>query len=337
MIKELISKLIDRHNLTSEEMELAMNEIMSGNTTPAQIAAFLVALRMKGETIDEITSAAHVMRDKAIKIDIGNKTMVDTCGTGGDSMDTFNISTISALVAAGAGITVAKHGNRAVSSRCGSADLMEALGVKIDTHPSIVEKCLKEIGFGFLFAPIFHPAMKYAIGPRREVGIRTIFNILGPLSNPANATAQVLGVFRKDLTEPLAYVLKNLGVKRAFVVYGQDGMDEITTTDSTKVSELKDRKVVTYDITPEEFNLKRANLSDLEGKDVETNVKITLEILQGKKCPGREIACLNAAAALVVGDIAKDFREGIKIAEESIDSGNALRKLELLKEYTQVK
>ncbi len=334
MFKKLINKLVEANNLNAYEMTYAMNEIMSGNVTPAQIAAFLVALRMKGETIEEITQAVYVMKEKAIKINIKEKTIVDTCGTGGDKVNTFNISTISAIVACGAGVTIAKHGNRAVSSKCGSADLMERLGVKIDTSPSVVEKCLKEIGIGFLFAPIFHPAMKYATPPRREIGVRTIFNILGPLSNPANATSQILGVFRENLTEPLAQVLKNLGIKRAFVVYGEDGMDEVTTTTSTKISELKDGIVKTYNITPEEFGIKRTNISELKGEDIDENVKIALEILKGKKGPKRDIVCLNASFAIVLGGIAKNIKEGIKIAEESIDSGIAMKKLELLRRYT---
>ncbi len=253
MIKEAISKVVDGENLTEEEAIATMNEIMSGEATPAQIASFITALRLKGETIEEITGCARVMREKATRISTNHPLVVDTCGTGGDGAHTFNISTTAAFVVAGAGVPVAKHGNRSVSSSCGSADVLKALGVNIEVEPDVVSNCINEIGIGFLFAPLLHGAMKYAIGPRREIGIRTIFNILGPLTNPASAQAQVLGVYDGSLTEPLAQVLNNLGSTRVFVVHGEDGLDEITTTTNTRISELADGVVRTYTLSPTEF------------------------------------------------------------------------------------
>ncbi|MCX5853957.1 MAG: anthranilate phosphoribosyltransferase, partial [Deltaproteobacteria bacterium] len=253
MIKEAINKIVDLHNLQESEMMNVMDEVMEGRATPTQIASFITALRMKGETVDEVTGAARIMRKKATRIDARSSIIVDTCGTGGDRKNTFNISTTSAFVVAAAGITVAKHGNRAVSSGCGSADVLEALGVNISASPDIVEECVQQIGIGFLFAPKLHGAMKYAIGPRREIGIRTIFNILGPLTNPAGATSQLIGVYDPKLTEMFAYVLKNLGTRRAFVVHGSDGLDEATVTGETRVSELKDGLVTTYNINPMDY------------------------------------------------------------------------------------
>ncbi|GBD97362.1 MAG TPA: anthranilate phosphoribosyltransferase [Nitrospirae bacterium] len=333
MIKEAIKLTVDGNNLSEEQMIGAMRDIMEGNATDAQIASFLTALRMKEETVEEITGAAKVMREKVTGIKAPEYT-VDTCGTGGDMSHTFNISTTSALVVAACGVPVAKHGNRSVSSRCGSADVLEALGIKIDLEPLKVEKCLEETGFGFMFAPLFHPAMKYAIGPRKEIGIRTVFNILGPLTNPAGAQRQVLGVFSDKLTEPLAEVLGNLGVKHAFVVHGQDGLDEITGTDKTKVSELKDGKVDTYFISPDNFNFEKAVKDDLVGGNADENAKITIEILDGKKGPKRDIVLMNAAAALITGDRAKDFNEAVEQASQAIDSGAARRKLEQVKEVS---
>ena len=310
-----------------------MRDIMEGKSTDAQIASFLTALRIKGETVEEITGAAKVMREKVSKISAPENT-VDTCGTGGDMSHTFNISTTAAMVVAACGLPVAKHGNRSVSSSCGSADVLEALNIKIELEPAKVEECLKTTGFGFMFAPLFHPAMKYAIGPRKELGVRTVFNILGPLTNPADAKRQVMGVFSDKLTEPLAQVLGNLGVKHAFVVHGEDGLDEITTTDNTRVSELKDGKVNTYSISPEDLGIKKANKEDLVGGSAEENAKITIEILEGKKGPKRDIVVLNAAAALIAGDKAVDFNEGLKKASEAIDSGTAREKLEEVKKVS---
>ncbi|MBI5196738.1 MAG: anthranilate phosphoribosyltransferase [Nitrospirae bacterium] len=333
MIKEAIKILVEGIDLSEKEMIGAMKDIMEGNASDAQIASFLTALRIKGETVQEITGAAKVMREKAVRINAPEFT-VDTCGTGGDMAHTFNISTTTALITAACGVPVAKHGNRSVSSRSGSADVLEALGVKIDLKPEKVEECLKATGFGFLFAPLFHPAMKYAIGPRKEMGIRTIFNILGPLTNPANAKRQVLGVFSGELTKPIAEVLGNLGTIHAFVVHGEDGLDEITITDRTKISELKNNRVDTYYIAPEDLGLSRAMKEDLLGGTSEENSKITIDILNGEKGPKRDIILMNTAAALITGDVAKNFSDAVKKASHAIDSGAALKKLEELKVFT---
>lgn len=333
MIQDAIKQSVEGIDLSEEQMTGAMKDIMEGNATDAQIGSFLTALRMKGETVEEITGAAKVMREKVTKIKAPGST-VDTCGTGGDMSHTFNISTTSALVVAACGVPVAKHGNRSVSSSCGSADVLEALGIKIDLEPQKVEKCLASTGFGFMFAPLFHPAMKFAIGPRKEMGIRTIFNILGPLTNPAGAERQVLGVFSDKLTEPLAYVLGNLGVKHAFVVHGEDGLDEITITDKTRVSELKDGKVRTYSVSPADIGIATAGKDDLTGGNAEDNARITTEILKGAKGPKRDIVIINAAAALVAGDRAKDMKEAAGLASEAIDSGSALKKMEEVKEVS---
>jgi len=330
MIKEAIKLLADGIHLSEGEMMEAMRDVMEGQATDAQIASFLTALRIKGETIEEITGAAKIMREKATKISAPKDT-VDTCGTGGDMAHTFNISTTSALIVAACGVPVAKHGNRSVSSRCGSADVLEALGVKIDLPPEKVERCLKETGFGFLFAPLFHPAMKFAIGPRREMGIRTIFNILGPLTNPARTERQVLGVYSDKLTEPIAMVLNNLGARHAFIVHGEDGLDEITVTTATKISELNNGQVNTYHIVPEDFGFKRAQRENLLGGDTEENARIILAILRGEKGPKRDITAINAAAALVAGGKVKTLKEGIEKAAEAIDSGAARKKLEEIK------
>lgn len=334
MIKEAIAKVVDGEDLTEEEMQEAMNEIMTGAATPAQIASFITALRIKGETVDEITGAAKVMREKATRINANGHIVVDTCGTGGDMAHTFNISTTAAFVVAGTGLTVAKHGNRSVSSACGSADVLQALGVNIELRPIDVERCLNETGIGFLFAPLFHEAMKHAIGPRKEIGIRTIFNILGPLTNPAGAKAQVLGVYSHGLTETMAKVLMKLGAAHCFVVHGTDGLDEITITGTTKVSEGKNGKVKTYTVKPSDFGLKKAKKVDLLGGNAEENAKITMAVLSGEKGPRRDIVLLNAAAAIVAGGKAKTLKEGVKLAGESIDSGAAKEKLESLKKFT---
>ncbi|MFH1260099.1 MAG: anthranilate phosphoribosyltransferase [Elusimicrobiota bacterium] len=336
MIKEAISKLIVRQNLTEAEALGCMREIMNGEATSAQIAAFLVALRMKGETAEEITGCARVMRQMATQIKILNKeaVVIDTCGTGGDCKGTFNISTTTAFVAAGAGLIVAKHGNRSVSSCSGSADLLEALGVNINLTPEQVENCINEIGIGFLFAPLLHKAMKHAIGPRKEIATRTIFNILGPLTNPAQADVQLLGVYDLSLVELLANVLKNLGTRHAFVVHGEDGLDEITTTGQTTMAEVFDGKLKLYQINPKDFGIPLAQLSDLKGGEAKENAEITLRLLKGEKGPKRDIVVLNAAAALIAAGKAKDFPEGLVLAGKSIDSGAALKKLELLEELT---
>lgn len=334
MIKEAIRKVVDRVNLTREEMVACMDEIMTGQATPAQIGSFITALRLKGETVDEITGAAMVMREKATKINVGSDTVIDTCGTGGSNTGSFNISTASSFVVSGAGLRVAKHGNRAVSSQCGSADVLKALGVNIDITPSKVEACIKEVGIGFLFAPLFHGAMKHAIGPRREIGIRTIFNILGPLTNPAGANCQVLGVYRKELTEVMAGVLKNLGAKHAFVVHGLDGLDEITITGKTQVSELKNRKIKTFCVKPQDFKIKPGRLEDIKGGSAEDNARIIKEVLKGVPGAKQDIALLNASSALVAGGLAKDFKKGIELARQSISSGKAMEKLNKLIKFT---
>lgn len=335
MIKEAISKLIERRDLTRKEMGKVIEEIMRGEALSSQIASFLTALRMKTETIEEITGAAEVMRKFVTKIFVRKRVVLDTCGTGGDGFHTFNISTISAFVVAGAGVTTAKHGNRSVSSKCGSADLLEAMGVDLNISKERIEECIEKIGIGFLFAPNLHPAMKYATPVRREIGIRTIFNLLGPLANPAFATHQLLGVSDKRFLEIFIHVLKNLGLKRAMVVYGLDGLDEITTTTETKVFELKDKKIRTYRISPNDFGIKRAGIKDLLGGDTHTNVKICLDILKGESGPKRDIVLINSGAALYVANKAKSISEGITLAKESIDKGLALKKLELLREFSK--
>ena len=334
MIREAIAKVIEKKNLTEAEMVSTFDEIMSGGASPAQVGAFITALRMKGETIEEITGAARVMREKALHVKTKAKMVIDTCGTGGDESGTFNISTTAAFVAAGGGLTVAKHGNKSVSSKSGSADVLRSLGVNIEVEVSHVERCLDEIGIGFLFAPLLHGAMKHAIGPRREIGIRTIFNILGPLTNPAGAHSQVLGVYDAKLTEPLAKVLQNLGSTHVFVVHGADGLDEITLTGKTYISELKHGEIENYEILPEDFGFERCKKEELLGGDSETNARIALDILKGKNGPHRDIVLLNAAAAIVAGRKSKDLREGLKAASESIDSGNAMKKLDGLRRLT---
>ncbi len=331
MIRETIQKVVDGQNLTERETVDTMNEIMSGEATSAQVASFITALRIKGETIEEITGAARVMREKSTKVHTKHPFVIDTCGTGGDGAHTFNISTTAAFVVAGIGIPVAKHGNRAISSRSGGADVLKALGVNIEIEPEQIGACLDDVGIGFLFAVTLHGAMKYAIGPRREIGIRTIFNAFAPLTNPAGAQAQVLGVYAPALTEPLAHVLKNFGAQCAFVVHGGDGLDEITTTTTTQVSELADGTVSTYTLNPTELGIPTAQPNDLRGGTPEENAEITLDILRGEKGPRRDIVLLNAAAAVVAGGKAADIASGLAVAAESIDSGWALEKLEGLK------
>ncbi len=334
MIKEAIAKVISRANLTEAEAEAVMREIMQGEATDAQIASYITALRMKGETVEEITGSARVMREKAVPVKIEGAYQVDTCGTGGDMAHTFNISTTAAFVVAGAGVTVAKHGNRSVSSKSGSADVLQALGVNIEMPSNRCEECIREVGIGFLFAPMMHQAMKYAIGPRREIGVRTIFNVLGPLTNPAKVTAQILGVYSADLTELLAQALGNLGAKHAFVVHGMDGLDEITITDKTRVSEFRDGVVKDYFLHPSDFGFSVARPDVLKGGDAKQNADISLEILNGKKGPRRDIVLMNSAAALAASGRAADLKAGIAVAAESIDSGAALSKLEQLKRFT---
>lgn len=327
MIKEAVHLLVDNIDLSEAEMAECMKEIMEGRAADSQIGAFLTALRIKGETVDEITGAARIMREKAALIE-APEGVIDTCGTGGDLSNTFNISTVSAIVVAAAGVPVAKHGNRAVSSRSGSADVLEALGVRIDLPPEKVEKCLFDTGFGFLFAPLFHPAMKYAIGPRRELGIRTVFNILGPLTNPANAKRQVLGVFSDRLTEPLARVLGNLGAEDAIVVHGEDGLDEISICDGTRASRFRKGSVENMYFSPEDFGMERAKIDDLVGGDREENAGIAREILRGGKGPKSDVVLINSAAAISVSGKADDMATALEMAKDAINSGRAVRKLE---------
>ena len=330
MIRDAINKVIAGADLTREEASGVMNQIMSGEATDAQIGAFLVALRLKGESVEEITGCASVMREKAIKIATEHGIVVDTCGTGGDGSGTFNISTTAAFVTAGAGLCVAKHGNRAASSKCGSADVLKELGVNVEAPPEKVEECLDEVGIGFLFAPALHKAMKYAIGPRREIGVRTIFNILGPLTNPAGATRQVVGVYDSNLTDIIAQVLGNLGAEHALVVHGMDGLDEITITDRTKVSEFRDGALESYEIVPEDFGFWRAKTEDLLGGEVHENARIVTDVLSGTKGPTRDIVLINAGAAILVGGLTDSLGEGMRLAAEAIDSGKAMEKLEEL-------
>jgi anthranilate phosphoribosyltransferase len=334
MIKEAITSLISGKSLTMEEAAGVMEEIMSGEVTPAQLGAFLTALRLKGETVDEITGLAKTMRAKAVPVTVDGP-LVDTCGTGGDGAHTFNISTAAAFVAAGAGLKVAKHGNRAMSSQCGSADVLEALGVKIDLNAEQVQKCLNEVGIGFMFAPMFHPAMKYAAAPRREIGIRTVFNIIGPLTNPAGAGAQVLGVADETLVEKLTQVLKSLGCRHVLVVHGEDGLDEITITGKTKVCELKDGNIKSYSVSPDDFGLSTAGLDSLKGGSLEENAGLLRRVLVGISGPQQDVVLMNAAAVLLAGDRVETMQQGIDLARKVIDSGWAIDKLEQMVECSR--
>jgi anthranilate phosphoribosyltransferase len=333
MIREAINLVVQNISLSETEMAECMTEIMEGRATDAQIGAFLTALRIKGETVEEITGAARIMREKATKIR-APEGVVDTCGTGGDMSNTFNISTTTAIIVSAAGVPVAKHGNRSVSSSSGSADVLEALGVKIDLTPDKVERCLADTNFGFLFAPFFHPAMKFAVGPRKEIGIRTVFNILGPLTNPAGAKRQVLGVFSSKLTETMATVLGKLGSQDCMVVHGEDGLDEITACNGTRISRFHKGFVDNFYMRPEDFGFHKCDRADLLGGDKDANAKITLAILKGEQGPKRDIVLMNAAAALVVACKADDFMTARDIAAETIDSKKALDKLEEIKRVT---
>jgi len=344
MIKKAIAKIVEHENLSENEMIEVMNQIMSGECTPAQIAAFITSLRMKGETIEEITGAARVMRERATPIRVGKgvldidrddinidrETILDVVGTGGDGTNTFNISTTVSFVVSACGVKVAKHGNRSVSSACGSADVLEKLGINLDVTTETVENCIKQIGIGFLFAPALHTAMKYAIGPRREIGIRTIFNILGPLTNPAGADCQVMGVYRADLVEKLAGVLHKLGCKHGFVVHGSDNMDEITLTGETLIAEVTSKGVVVSTVAPEQFGLTRCAMAALKGGDAVVNAAIVRAVLAGEDGPRRDIVLLNAAYALVAAGKVDDPSEGILLAAEAIDSGRALLQIDRL-------
>jgi anthranilate phosphoribosyltransferase len=334
MIKETLTKLMEKKDLSRAEMVQTMEEIMTGQASASQIASFLTALRMKGETTDEITAAAEVMRKHVIKIKADAKIVFDACGTGGDCLHTFNISTISSFVVAAAGVTVAKHGNRSVSSKCGSADLLEALGVNIEAAPELIEKCLEEVGIGFLFAPRLHPAMKFAAPVRRELGIRTIFNILGPLTNPAAATHQILGVYDKNSGEKIAAVLGNLGCVHGLVVHGVDGLDEVSTTSETLVWERMSGRLKHYQIKPEDFGIRRTSLDKLKSTDINQNKQIAFDVLDGKRSVYYDIVVFNAGCGLYAADKVKNIQEGVNLAREVIDSGKAREKLERLRTLT---
>jgi len=336
-VVEAIKKVVEGQDLSRQEMQEVMDELMEGRATDAQIGSLLTALRMKGETVDEIAGAAAVMRQKATRIEPhlpAGEPLVDIVGTGGDASGTFNVSTTTAFVVAGAGIKVAKHGNRSVSSRSGSADLLEELGVNLDVGPERVTRCIEEIGLGFLFAPKLHPAMKSVIGPRRQMGIRTIFNLLGPLTNPAGAEIELLGVFSRDLCPVMAGVLAELGARRAWVVHGSGGMDELSIAGASTVSSIEDGRVDTFQVAPSDFGLPESQLSEIMGGGPEENAAITRAILQGQKGPKRDMVVLNAAAAIHLAAKASDLKEARALAEESIDSGRAMKVLEDLVEMT---
>ena len=330
MLNEFIATLIDGQDLTRQQASAAMRTLMSGEATPAQIGGFLVALRMKGETVDEITGLAAIMREMATRVETARRPLVDTCGTGGDFSGTFNISTTAAFVVAGCGVAVAKHGNRSATSKCGSADVLEVLGVNIEARPQVVGRCIDEIGIGFLFARTLHTAMKHVAGPRRELGLRTVFNILGPLTNPAGACGQVQGVFDQALVAPIASVLANLGSRHAFVVAGSDGLDELTLSGPSFVAEAKDGAITEYSVEPQTFGLSPAPREALAGGDAEQNARILRAVLQGETGPPRDIVILNAAPAIIAGEAASDWPEAIGLAAQSIDSGAASDALEKL-------
>ena len=334
MIQDSLKKIVQRQDLDEPEMAEVMTEIMSGEATEAQIGAVMAALATKGETFAELAGAARAMRRKATRVQVNAQTVVDTCGTGGDRAGTFNISTTAAFVVAGCGVTVAKHGNRSVSSKCGSADLLEALGMRIEVVPEVVEEAIGELGIGFLFAPLYHGAMRHAAKPRRELGIRSIFNMLGPLTNPAGANCQLLGVYAPELTEMFAQALRLLGTRRALVVHGHDGLDEISVCAPTRVTELKDGAVRTYDLTPEQLLGRQARREEIAGGEASLNATITRSILNGEKGPKRDITVVNAAAALIAAGVAVDFPQAIQVAESAIDEGKALEKLEALVRFT---
>jgi anthranilate phosphoribosyltransferase len=334
VFKEYLQKIMDREDLTYSQMSEMMDELFSGQCTDAQIGALMAALATKGATFTELAGAAQAMRRKALRIQVPLSTVIDIVGTGGDASNTFNISTTTAFVVAGCGVPVAKHGNRAVSSKCGSADVLEALGVNLNLDPELVEQAVQEIGIGFLFAPLYHKAMKYAANARKEIGLRSIFNMLGPLTNPAAANCMLLGVYSAGLTEMFAEALKLLGAKRAFVVHGHDGLDEITVCAATRISELKDGVIRTYDISPESYFGELAEPASLTGGEISINAAITKEILSGQTGPRRNIVLINAAAALVCTEKATDLKEGIRLAENAIDSGAAAEKLAKLIAFT---
>ena len=333
-IQQAINTVIEGNNLNAEQMATVMRAVMSGEATPAQVAGFLVALRMKGEVVDELTAAASVMRELSTKVNVATENLVDTCGTGGDAKGTFNVSTTAAFVVAAAGARVAKHGNRSVSSKSGSADLLETAGVNLRLTPDQVAKCIEELGIGFLFAPAHHSAMKHAIGPRKELGVRTMFNLLGPLTNPANAPHQVLGVFSVQWVEPLANVLQSLGSKHVLVVHADDGLDEISIAGNTQIAELKEGAVSRYSISPKQFGIDEGKLSDIVAKDATESLQIVNDIFDSKRGAALDIVKLNAGAALYACDKATTLEEGVGLAADAIVSGNAKNKFQQYIEYT---
>jgi len=334
-IKQAINHVLGRHDLSGDEMQEIMRTIMTGGATPAQIGGFLVGLRMKGETVGEVAAAASVMRELAARVEVDAENLVDTCGTGGDASGSFNISTASAFVTAAAGARVAKHGNRSISSKSGSADVLEAAGVRLDLNPQQVAQCIAEVGVGFMFAPAHHGAMKHAIGPRREMGVRTIFNVLGPLTNPAGAPNQVLGVFSDELLEPLANVLQQLGSRHVLVVHARDGLDEISIGDKTEVAELKDGAVRRYSVQPEQFGMQRTDISALAVEGAEQSLAVIRSVLEDNPGPARDIVCLNAGAAIYAAGVAESLAEGVQKADTAIASGEARNKLDQLIILTQ--
>lgn len=335
MIKDTLKKLAEKQNLSAEEMRLAMEEIFSGTTDTADIISFLSSLNAKGETVEELTSAVKVMLKYVDPIVVDRPNILDTCGTGGDKKGTFNISTIAAFVASGAGVTVAKHGNRSVSSSCGSADILEALGVNINMPKDRIKSALEDIGIAFLFAPNLHPLMKHVMPARKQIAGKTMFNILGPLINPARATNQLVGVYDGSWAGPLVRVLSNLGSIHVLAAHGSDGLDEVTTTGKTRISEVNNGKFSDYEIAPEDFGIPRSKAEDLLGGSLEKNKQIALSVLKGEKTPQRDIVLLNSGCAIYAANIAASIKEGIKLAQESIDSGRAINKLELLVKYSK--
>ena len=334
-LSQAINSVLQRKNLTEDDMKAVMKTIMTGGATDAQIGGFLIGLRMKGETVNEIAAAASVMRELATRVNVDTQNLVDTCGTGGDSSGTFNISTASAFVVAGAGGKVAKHGNRSISSKSGSADVLEAAGVRLDLSAEQVAECVNEVGVGFMFAPAHHGAMKYAIGPRKEMAARTIFNVLGPLTNPASAPNQVLGVFSDELLEPMATVLQKLGSRHVLVVHARDGLDEISIGDKTEIAELKDGSVHRFSIQPEDFGFKRTPFTEIKATDAAHSLEIIRNLLEDHAGPARDIVTLNAGAAIYAAGIADSLKAGVAKAAESISSGEARNKLDQLVIKTQ--
>ena len=333
-IQQALAKVLDHNDLTPEQMEAVMNQIMQGEATPSQIAGFVIALRMKGESVNELAAAAKVMRSLSTKVEVGLDDLVDTCGTGGDGSKTFNVSTASAIVAASAGVNIAKHGNRSVSSKSGSADVLEALGVKLDLEPKDVGRCVKDVGIGFMFAPMHHSSMKHAAVPRKELAVRTLFNLLGPLTNPAGAQRQVMGVFDKAWVEPIASVLKTLGAKKALVVHSEDELDELSIAAASDVCELNNGDIKSYQVTPEQLGLERSSLDHIQVDDVSQSAAMINDMLDGKPGAAADIVALNAGAAIYVADKAESLEIGVSTAQERIRSGAAKEKLEQLILFT---